>query len=308
MLEVKSVTKTFGDTVAVDSLSFASPPGEIFGLLGPNGAGKTTTIRMIMNIIAPDSGEITFRGEHLTAEFKNRIGYLPEERGLYKKVTVHDMLVYLAALKDVGKADAESRMDKWLRRFDLLEWKNNKVEELSKGMAQKIQLISAIIHDPEFVFLDEPFSGLDPVSTDVLRHAVVDLNKSGKTVFFSTHNMEQAEKICHHVLIMNKGRSVIEGPLTEVKERFGRGTIAIEFDGEIDFLNGDPAVKSIINYPRWAEIELADGHEPDEVFQALAGRVSVRRFEVVLPSLHKIFVDQLGGEPDDDDFMEESDV
>jgi ABC-2 type transport system ATP-binding protein len=298
MLEVREVTKTFGDIVAVDTLSFTSPPGEIFGLLGPNGAGKSTTIRMIMNIIAPDSGDITFRGDHLTEAHKNLIGYLPEERGLYKKVTVVDMLLYLASLKNVGKSEAESRMDEWLKRFDLFEWKHAKIEELSKGMAQKIQLISSILHDPEFIFLDEPFSGLDPVSTDVLRDAVVDLNKSGKAVFFSTHNMEQAERICHRVLILNKGRPVIDGPIAEVKERFGSRTIIVEFDGDIDFLNQHPAVNSIIHYPRYAEIELADGHDADAVFQALAGKVSVSRFEVMLPSLHKIFVDQLGGDPE----------
>ncbi|TFH06364.1 MAG: DUF4162 domain-containing protein [Spirochaetales bacterium] len=162
-------------------------------------------------------------------------------------------------------------------------------------MAQKIQLIASVIHDPEFVFLDEPFSGLDPVSTDVLREAVVDLQKAGTTVLFSTHNMEQAERVCHRVLIMNKGRTLIEGSVTEVKERFGSRSIVVEFDGEIDLLENHPAVQSLINYPRWAEIELAEGHSADEIYQALSGKVSVRRFEVVLPSLHKVFVDQLGG-------------
>ena len=295
MLSVSGITKTYGDVRAVDSLSFESPPGEIFGLLGPNGAGKSTTIRMIMNIIAPDSGSIYFQGSPLTEKDKNRIGYLPEERGLYGKVTVGDMLLYLASLKEVARHDAEPRMNEWLARFDLAEWKHRKIEELSKGMAQKIQLIAAVIHDPEFVFLDEPFAGLDPVSTDVLRQAVIDLNRAGKTVLFSTHNMEQAERICHRVLILNKGRAVIDGAVSQVKERFGTRSIAVEFDGDIDFLQNHDAVESIIHYPRWAEVELADGHTPDEVFQALAGRVSVRRFEVVLPSLHKIFVDQLGG-------------
>ena len=295
MLEVHEITKRYGETLAVDSLSFKSVPGEVFGLLGPNGAGKSTTIRMIMNIIAPDAGVITFRGAPLTESDKNRIGYLPEERGLYKKVTVSEMLLYLASLKNVGKAQAEPRIDEWLERFGLSEWKHHKVEELSKGMAQKIQLISAVVHDPEFVFLDEPFAGLDPVSTEVLREAVVDLNRAGKTLLFSTHNMEQAERICHRVLILNKGRTLIEGPLSEVKERFGTRSIAVEFDGDIDFLRSHEAVKNIIHFPRWAEIELADGHSSDEIFRALSGRVSVRRFEVVLPSLHKIFVDQLGG-------------
>ncbi len=301
MLEVSHITKRYGRTLAVDSLSFTSPSGEIFGLLGPNGAGKSTTIRMIMNIIAPDSGTISFRGSPLTEQDKNRIGYLPEERGLYGKVTVGDMLLYLASLKNVGRAVAEPRADEWLERFGLTEWKGRKIEELSKGMAQKVQLIAAVIHDPEFVFLDEPFSGLDPVSTDVLREAVIDLNRAGKAVLFSTHNMEQAERICHRVLILDKGRTLVDGRLAEIKARYGHRTVAVEFDGEIEYLTEHPAVASLTRYPRWAEIELADGHEADEVFAALAGRVSVRRFEVVLPSLHKIFVDELGGtrEPDD---------
>ena len=295
MLELEHVTKTFGQTVAVDDLSLSAPPGEIFGLLGPNGAGKTTTIRMIMNIIAPDSGSVCFRGHALTERDKDRIGYLPEERGLYRKVTVGDMLLYLASLKNVPRADAEPRVDAWLERFGLSQWKGHKIEELSKGMAQKIQLIASVIHDPEFVFLDEPFSGLDPVSTDVLRDAVVDLNRAGKTVLFSTHSMEQAERICHRIVIMDHGRAVIDGTVAEVKERYGKKSVAIEFDGDIGFLKTHASVQSIIHYPRWAEIELADGHEPDELFRLLAGRVSVRRFEVLLPSLHKIFVDQLGG-------------
>ena len=295
MVQVQDVTKSFGETVAVAGLSLAAQPGEIFGLLGPNGAGKTTTIRMIMNILAPDSGTVTFRGRQMTANDKDHIGYLPEERGLYRKVVVSDMLFYLAALKNVGKEQAEPRMDRWLDRFGLADWKSRKIEELSKGMAQKVQLIAAILHDPDFVFLDEPFAGLDPVSTDVLREAVVDLNAAGKTVFFSTHSMEQAERICHRIVIMDHGKAVIDGLLNEVKERYGKKSVAVEFDGDIDFLKGHALVRKIIHYPRWAEIELADDHGPDELFQALAGRVSVRRFEVLLPSLHKIFVDQVGG-------------
>lgn len=298
MLEVQSISKSYGQTLAVDGLSFESAPGEIFGLLGPNGAGKSTTIRMIMNIIAPDSGRILFAGSPLTEQDKNRIGYLPEERGLYRKVTVCEMLLYLASLKGVAKADAEPRMVEWLERFELADWKDRKIEELSKGMAQKIQLIASILHEPEFVFLDEPFAGLDPVSTDVLREAILDLNRAGKTLLFSTHNMEQAERICHRVLILNKGRTLVDGPVALVKERYGRRSIVLEFDGDIDFLQTHPACASVIHYPRWAEVELADGHDPDAVFQALAGRVAVRKFEVVLPSLHKIFVDQLGG-PDE---------
>lgn len=295
MVKLTNVTKTYGETVAVNQLSLSAYPQEIFGLLGPNGAGKTTTIRMIMNIIAPDSGTVTFGGSRLIESDKDRVGYLPEERGLYRKVTVADMLVYLASLKNVPRQVAEPRLDSWLERLDLSAWKTHKIADLSKGMAQKIQFIAAIIHEPEFVFLDEPFAGLDPVSTDVLREAVVGLSKAGKTVLFSTHSMEQAERICHRIAIVDHGRVVIQGPVGEVKERYGKKSVALEFDGDIGFIDHHTAVKSIIHYPRWAEIELADGHEPDELLQLLAGRVSVRRFEVLQPSLHKIFVDHLGG-------------
>ena len=299
MLKVDGIRKTFGETVAVEALSFESPPGEIFGLLGPNGAGKSTTIRMIMNIIAPDSGTIHFQGSPITEDDKNRIGYLPEERGLYGKVTVHDMLVYLAALKGTSKGDAEKAMDPWLERFELLPWRDKKIEELSKGMAQKIQLISAVIHDPEFIFLDEPFSGLDPVSTEVLREAVVDLNRAGKTVFFSTHNMDQAERICHHILIMNKGSAFIQGATSDVKTKYGKRSVAVEFDGDASFLRQHEAVARLIEFPRWVELELAENAEPDDVLASLVGKVKVRRFEVLLPSLHKIFVDELGGDKDE---------
>ncbi len=298
MIEVESISKSYGDTVAVRDLSFRSTPGEIFGLLGPNGAGKSTTIRMIMNIIAPDAGRILFKGSPLTVADKDRIGYLPEERGLYKKLTVAEVLRYLASLKNVDARTADRRIDEWLERFGLSEWKNKKVDELSKGMAQKVQLSAAVIHDPDFVFLDEPFSGLDPVSTDVLRDAVVDLNRAGKTVLFSTHNMDQAERICHSILILNKGRELISGRLADVKERYGRRSVAIEFDGDLDFLDQHATVAHVIRYPRWAEVELADGRSADDLFAALSGRVSVRRFEVLSPSLHKIFVDQLGGRAD----------
>ncbi|TVQ25581.1 MAG: ATP-binding cassette domain-containing protein [Spirochaetaceae bacterium] len=298
MIEVEAISKSYGDTAAVRDLSFRSTPGEIFGLLGPNGAGKSTTIRMIMNIIAPDTGRILFKGSPLTVADKDRIGYLPEERGLYKKLTVAEILRYLASLKNVDARTADGRIDEWLERFGLSEWKNKKVDELSKGMAQKVQLTAAVIHDPDFVFLDEPFSGLDPVSTDVLRDAVVDLNRAGKTVLFSTHNMDQAERICHSILILNKGSELISGRLADVKERYGKRSVAIEFDGDLRFLDQHAAVAHVIRYPRWAEVELADGHSADELYTALSGRVSVRRFEVLSPSLHKIFVDQLGGRAD----------
>jgi ABC-2 type transport system ATP-binding protein len=247
-----------------------------------------------MNIIIPDEGQILFDGTPITAEDKNHIGYLPEERGLYKKMKLGDVLLYFASLKSKAREEAEANIDRWLERFELSSWKNSKVDALSKGMSQKAQFIAAVAHDPDIIFLDEPFAGLDPVSTDVLREAILDLSEQGKTILFSTHIMEQAEKLCHSILIMDHGREVLSGPIAEIKSRFGRNNVTIEFDGRLDFLKGSPVVGSMTSFPRWVEVELAEGRTTDELYQALAGKVSVRRFEVVAPSLHKIFVQQVG--------------
>lgn len=295
MVEVKDIRKSFGALKAVDGISFTAHDGEIFGLLGPNGAGKTTTIRIIMNILAPDEGEIQLDGKNITEEDKDRIGYLPEERGLYKKVKVEDMLLYIASLKNMRKVEAKQRIKEWLEKFQLGDWQNRKVDELSKGMAQKIQIIATLLHDPAFIFLDEPFIGLDPVSTDTLREAILELGKSGKTILFSTHNMEQAERLCQRIFIINQGKELISGRLDEVKAHFGTNTIAIEFDGDIDFLQESGLVKHLIRYPRWIEVELNDQASPNDLLELLVRKVSVKRFEVVVPSLHKIFVNQLDG-------------
>jgi ABC-2 type transport system ATP-binding protein len=290
------VKKYFGEVKAVDGVSFSAEPGEILGLLGPNGAGKTTIIRMIMNILAPDEGEILFENRKIREEDKDRIGYLPEERGLYKKVKVGDMLLYLSSLKGCSTKKAQASLDDWLERFNLSGWRDKPVENLSKGMAQKIQFMAAILHDPEFIFLDEPFAGLDPVSTDTLRDNIIELGEEGKTVLFSTHNMDLAERICKRIFIINSGKELISGRLDEVKSKFGKNTVAIEFDGNIDFLNRSNLVSDIIKYPRWVEVELKSGSTADELLKTCAGKVSIKRFEVVAPSLHKIFIKQLGGD------------
>ena len=300
MIELQSVSKHYGDVTAVDRLSFATKPGEIFGLLGPNGAGKSTTIKMIMNILVPDGGVILFNGKPITEADKDRIGYLPEERGLYRKVKINEMLLYLASLKNADMPAAEKRLDAWLERFDLMEWKARTPETLSKGMAQKVQFIASILHDPEFIFLDEPFTGLDPVSTDVLREAVLELGARGKTILFSTHNMDVAEKICSQILVIDHGREVISGSLADIKSRYGHNTVAVEFDGTIDFAALSGMVSDVTRYPRWVEMELAAGATPHALLKALVGQVDVRRFEVVAPSLHKIFVELVGGKSADD--------
>jgi ABC-2 type transport system ATP-binding protein len=290
MIELKQVSKQFGSVTAVDNLSFSTGKGEIFGLLGPNGAGKSTTIRMIMNILAPDQGTILFDGKPLTEQDKDRIGYLPEERGLYKKAKVHDLLLYLGRLK--GKPDdlLNRNIDYWLDTFELREWKSSKVEELSKGMAQKIQFIAAVVHDPEIMFFDEPFSGMDPVSTDLLRESIDQIAAQGKTVLFSTHIMEQAEKICSKIMLINHGKELVYGSLDEIKDRFGTRSVIVEFSGDGSFIQKLPQVERVIQYPRYSEIALADGADPDALLRSLTGKISIRKFEIVAPSLHNIFI------------------
>lgn len=294
MIELQHVTKRFGDLVAVNDVSFTAKKGTVFGLLGPNGAGKSTTIRMIMNILLPDTGIILFDGRPLAQTDKERIGYLPEERGLYKKVTVNDMLTYLGELKGKTRSEIAPRIDEWLGRFELSEWKHKKIDELSKGMSQKVQFIGSVIHDPQLLFFDEPFSGLDPVSSDLLRDTILELGKSGKTILFSTHILDHAERICNDIFIINKGNEIISGSMEAVKDRRGTRSVIVEFDGDDAVMDALPMVKSIIRYPRWIEAELADSADPDELLAALVGKVSIRRFEVVAPSLHKIFVDLVG--------------
>ncbi len=299
-VEVQNVRKSFDTVTAVSGISFETEEGQIFGLLGPNGAGKTTIIRMIMNILVPDEGSVLFDGTPITADDRNLIGYLPEERGLYKKMKVGDMLLYFASLKGKLRQDVEKNIDSWLERLDLGSWKNRKVDTLSRGMSQKVQFIAAVAHDPDILFLDEPFAGLDPVSTDVLRDAVLDLSRGGKTILFSTHIMEQAEKICHSIFIMDRGKEVLSGPIGEIKSQFGKNSVIIEFDGEMDFLQETGITSSMVRYPRWVEVELAEGKTVDELFKVLAGRVSVKRFELVTPSLHKIFVERVGRRENDE--------
>ncbi len=300
MIELRAVSKTFGQVKAVQGVSFAARPGEIFGLLGPNGAGKSTTIKMIMNILTPDAGEILFKGQRITEADKDRIGYLPEERGLYRKVKIGEMLLYLASLKNADPVAAGKRLDRWLSRFDLSEWKNRTPDSLSKGMAQKAQFIAAVLHDPEFIFLDEPFAGLDPVSTDVLREAVLELGQRGKTILFSTHNMEVAEKLCTRILVIDHGREVIGGTLADVKSRFGRNSVVAEFDGSLDDEALAGVAAKVSRFPRWVEIEVAPGKCAQDVARVLVGKVALRRFEIVSPSLHSIFVEIVGGVRDDE--------
>jgi ABC-2 type transport system ATP-binding protein len=306
-LAVRNIVKQFGNHRAVEDMTFTVPRGVVYGILGPNGAGKTTTLRMINDIIAPDSGEIEILdGMKPGEEAAHHIGYLPEERGLYPKMRVLEMIEFMAELRGLSRSDATQRAGKWLDRLGLGQWAKNKVQDLSKGMQQKVQFATALIHEPELVILDEPWSGLDPINAEVLRDTVEEVRASGRTVLFSTHQMEQAEKVCDAVCIIARGKKVLDGRLREIKRAFAaEGLIALDFiddeaRGKADPVLGDRALVADRRPPRpgdhaECEVKLADGVTPPKLLSALVGAgAGVRRFEVVTPSLHQIFVAKVG--------------
>lgn len=275
-------------------MSFSLEKGTMFGLLGPNGAGKTTTIRMIMDIIIPDSGHITlaYCGSNGKNENKNDyIGYLPEERGLYRKMKVGDLLLFLAELKSMNKKDAKREIDCWLERLELSDWKNKKIEELSKGMQQKLQFIATVIHKPKILILDEPFLGLDPINTNIIKDIMLELNKNGTTTIFSTHLMEHAEKLCDEILLINKGEAILSGKLREIKQNFGRMNVLIEYDGSDRFLKESDQIKKYDNYGNYVEVYLTENADTQKLLRDAMQAANIRKFEVVEPSLHEIFIE-----------------
>ena len=299
-VSLNDIRKTFGSHRAVDGLSFEIARGTVFGLLGRNGAGKTTTIRMIMDIIRPDSGSIEVLGRPMDGQVKDRLGYMPEERGLYPKMKVLDMLEYFGAVKGLKSKEARRRALPWLERLELDEWKDKKVEDLSKGMQQKAQFITTVLNEPDVLILDEPFSGMDPVNQEIFRELLLEINRKGTTLIFSTHVMESAERLCNQIALIDKGRAVLNGSLASIKEKFGSNTVQLEFDGDGAFLESMPGVERLHAYERFVEINLAEGHNPQGLLEAAAGRLQVRRFEVMEPTLHNIFIDQVGRSPDED--------
>jgi ABC-2 type transport system ATP-binding protein len=291
-LRLERVTKRYDESTAVHELSLAVHAGRIFGLLGPNGAGKTTTIRMIVNIIAPDEGRIELFGRPINSEMQNRIGYLPEERGLYKKMRIGEQLRFFGALKGIKSRKADEVIDRWLERVKLIDWKNRKADELSKGMQQKIQFIATVMHDPDLLILDEPFSGLDPKNVDLLEEIVLELKAAGKTIIFSTHMMAQAERLCDDICLINRSRKILDGPLREVKRSFGRNAVALRIEGGDTSALQDTALVSKV-VPRSDEMEalLAEGADAQELLRRLvASGARITRFELVEPSLHDIFI------------------
>jgi len=294
-LNIEHVTKRFEDFVAVNDLSLRARAGRIFGLLGPNGAGKTTMIRMIVNITAPDSGRILLFGQHMTAALQDRIGYLPEERGLYKRMNIGEQLRFFAELKNLDGREATRRIDLWLEKVKLSEWRNKKTMELSKGMQQKVQFIAAVLHDPELLILDEPFTGLDPISVALIEGLVLELKAAGKTIIFSTHGMEQAERICDDICLLNKSKKVLDGSLREVKSSFGRNAVALRVDGAADVLNDRSLVSQLQTSSDEVEAVLAEGIDSQELLQRiLATGARITKFELVEPSLRDIFISKVG--------------
>ncbi len=293
-VEVSHLAKRFGDTQAVADVSFAVEPGEIFGLLGPNGAGKTTTIRMMLDIFKPDSGAVSVLGGPLDMDRKHRIGYLPEERGLYKDLKLEPTLVYLATLKGLDETTARGRLSGWLERLDLTEHRQKKVQELSRGMQQKAQIIATLIHEPELVVVDEPFSGLDPVNTRLVKQILEERRQAGATIVMSTHQMYQVEALCNRIVLINEGRTVLYGKVNEIKRNFAGNAIVLE--GQGDFV-GLPGVLEARHENGTWHLALELGTDPQAVFQALAARGNVRidRFELAEPSLDDIFVNVVQG-------------
>jgi ABC-2 type transport system ATP-binding protein len=293
-VEVNHVSKSYADKIAVDDLSFSVAQGEIFGLIGPNGAGKTTTIRMMMDIIKPDSGEVAILGKKLDEATKNSLGYLPEDRGLYKKLRVMETIVYLASLKGMNPRTVTEKAERLLAQMDMLTSRRKKIEELSKGMGQIIQFIVTIIHDPQLVILDEPFSGLDPVNTELIKKMLVDLRSQGKAIILSMHQMNQVEELSDRILMVNKGKAVLYGDLAEIKSRYRNNAVLLDFEGELGEV---PGVAEKREHKGYIELVLDNKTTPNQLLERLVSRgIVINRFEIATPPLNEIFLKVVGDE------------
>ena len=291
VIEISNVTKKYGDRVAVDNFSFTAESGKIYGFLGPNGAGKTTTIRMIMGIIEPDSGSINVFGEKLSEGSKKRIGYIPEERGLYRKYRVSDLLLYFGRLKGLSLEDARKNTEIWLDRVGLKDRANSKIEELSKGMQQNVQLIVSLINNPDLVILDEPFVGLDPINTRNMKEIIYSLKESGKTIIFSTHQMNEAERLCDHIFLINKGTKLIDGSLEEIKKKYSKNFVSVEFRNKIIKLEDIGIIQNVYYEGNKAEIELRKNINYNDLLEVLIHKGDITKYEISESSLESIFVE-----------------
>ncbi|RMH60562.1 MAG: ATP-binding cassette domain-containing protein [Calditrichaeota bacterium] len=294
LLKVEHVSKSFNDHIAVDDISFTLDAGVVYGILGPNGAGKSTTIRMIMNILVPDKGRINLFGASMNEDLKNRIGYLPEERGLYPKMKVADVLTFLGELHNLTPADARQRAMRWLERLDLAGHAHQKVDTLSKGMQQKVQIIGSLLHDPSLLILDEPFSGLDPVNTNLIKDIMLELKNEGRAIMLSTHMMETAEKLCDRILMINHGHLVLEGPLDKLQQRYGSQSLQVEYNGDAAFVRELPMIQKADIYANYMEIRLKDAAMRKEFLKIIADKLDIISFKSQKSSLNEIFIREAG--------------
>ena len=300
ILEVKNIFKSFASLKAVNDISFSIEEGDVLGVLGPNGAGKTTMIRMIMNIIVPDSGTVNLLNS-TGMKTANLIGYLPEERGIYRKMKLVNVLLFLAKLKEMKTSEAKEQIDYWLERLDLMKWKKKKIEELSKGMQQKLQFIATILHKPKLLILDEPFLGLDPINTKLIKEIILELKAQGTTIIFSTHQMESAEKLCNKIMLINKGKMILSGKIGEVKKSFGTRNINLEYEGKDDFLNDTKLIKKFDNFGNYVEIQLKDNIASQDFLKEIISKVQIKKFEIREPSLNDIFIESVHSKNEKDD-------
>jgi len=293
ILSIKNITKNFGDFTAVKNLSLELPGGSICGLLGPNGAGKTTTIRMIMNILIPDTGEIIILDKKMDEQLKDKIGYMPEERGLYPKMKIENLLNFFADIKGIPKNESKNIINYWLKRLDLINWSKKKVNELSRGMQQKIQFIITIFHEPELIIFDEPFQGLDPINVQIFKDIILEMKQKGKTILLSTHILEQAEKLCDGICLINKGKNILSGKLEQIKRNFSKNTITMKYQGNSDIFKNSDDILKYNDYGNYVEIELRENVDPQSFLKNIIDNINIQKFEIMEPSLNQIFIESV---------------
>ncbi len=294
MLSIRHIVKQYANHRALDDVSIEIEKGKVFGLLGPNGAGKTSLIRIINQITGPDSGEVLFNGEKLNASHIERIGYLPEERGLYKKMEIGEQILYLAQLKGLSLAEAKRRAKYWFEKLEITGWWNKKIEELSKGMQQKAQFVATVIHEPELLILDEPFTGFDPVNAEIIKNEILELNKKGATVIFSTHRMETVEELCDSIALINLSKKILDGKVKAIRSAYRNGTYVLEHEGGRVFLNGAPfrlLDESATDIGVQLKIKLNEGARANDVLQFMLPKVSINKLEELIPTMNEIFIE-----------------
>jgi ABC-2 type transport system ATP-binding protein len=290
-----ALDKSYGEVHALRGMSLTVGSGEIVGFVGSNGAGKTTAMRIAVGVLAADSGEVRWDGRPVDLTVSRRIGYMPEERGLYPRMVLEEQLLFMAAIKGLSRKEAGTRLGPWLERLDLAGWRQRKTNELSKGMQQKAQFIATVLHEPDVLIMDEPMSGLDPVGMDVMRDVMLDLSRRGATIVLSSHQMDTVEKLCGRVALINKGQKVLDGAVSEIKAGHGKNTLVLAFDGDGSFLASLPGVARVSDFGQYVEIRMNDGADPQSILREAATRLTVRRFEIVVPSLHDVFVETVTG-------------